>query len=224
VAFAGSNASFDASTPQPNATPADAAKPHAMPSAEQLTYLLRNTLKRVDVGNKTGNYEGLYAVLSPQVQQKVDLQKLADAMGGFRRLNVDMAPVQNIDPQYDRPPQLSAEGLLTLHGGFAMQPRPIRFDLSYVQSDEGWRLQVLNLDAPAVPPPATAGKTPLPQPSAQPTGATSGAAGAAPTTQVAQAPAAENSVPGTTPAAPKPAATVSPYLDTSTDPPTASKW
>lgn len=205
--------------PQPSNAGAapEAGKPLEMPSSEQLAYILRNTLERVDYGNKTGNYQGLYAVLTPQVQQKVDLQKLADAMGGFRKLNVDMAPVQKIEPQYDRPPQLSPEGLLTLHGGFSMQPRPIRFDLSYVRSDGAWRLQVLNLDAPPIQPVAAAGKTPPPQPSPQ-------ATGAQPTLQVAQAPASTASPPAATQGAPKPAASISPYLDTSTDPPTASKW
>jgi hypothetical protein len=207
-------AAAQSSTQTGSASPAD------MPTTEQLTFMLRNTLSRVDYGNKTGDYHALYAALTPQVQQKVDVQKLADAMSGFRELKVDMAPALKIQPHYDRPPEMGTDGLLTMRGALGTQPRPIRFDLAYLRIAGDWRVQVLNLDTPPGQNAADAPKTANAQ-SAE----SSTKVAQAPTTQTPMSPAEPASAPAPTPVLPqRPAVAISPYLDPSTDPPTASKW
>jgi hypothetical protein len=187
-----------------------------VPSGEQLANLLHTTLAQVDHGNKTGDYAGLYTLLTPQVQQKVDVQKLANAMAGFRKLNVDMEQAQKILPRYDQMPQLTTEGMLTLRGTFPTQPRVIRFDLSYVRIGDSWRLQVLNLDTP---PAQVAAAAPVPaRAEGSPAAATQAPPPAAP-----QAPPSAPAAAGQGGARPS-VSINSPFLDTSTDPPTASKW
>jgi len=177
----------------------------SMPNDAETVALLRNTLAKVDQGNKSGDYHALYAELTPQVQKVVDPPKLASALEGFRKLRVDMSPIANVAPLYERPPALTPDGVLLLRGTFPTRPREIRFDFGFTQVDHQWRIQALNLDTPGSPPPVAASPSaPIPMPAS------------APVPQVASAPAP-------LPRAMRKAAD-SPYLDTSTDPPTATKW
>ncbi len=202
-------AANEAATPSASATNTDSARSAGMPSETELVALLRATLAKVDYGNKTGDYHGLYAQLTPQVQKVVDLPRLASALEGFRKLRVDMGDVARTAPLYDRPPQVTPDGVLLLRGSFPTSPREIRFDFEFARTEAEWRIQALNLDTPgtATPPPASRGTAAPPQ----------AAAPQAATAQTAAAPAAPP---------PRIARKVSdsPFLDRSTDPPTATKW
>jgi hypothetical protein len=167
-----------------------------VPGDAELVALLRTTLEKVDYGNKTGDYHSLYGELTPQVQKVVDLPKLAAALEGFRKLKVDMTAVSRTEPQYEHPPQLTPDGFLLVRGTFPTSPREIRFDFGFTRADGQWRIQALNLDTPG-------------------NGTLAASGPAAP-------PAAPVSAP---PPPPPPRARIdSPFLDASTDPPTATKW
>jgi hypothetical protein len=185
---------------QPDAAPRDALTRSAgVPSEPELVALLRTTLEKVDYGNKTGDYHYLHAELTPQVQKVVDEPRLAAALEGFRKLRVDMDAVARTEPLYERPPEVTPDGLLLLRGTFPTTPREIRFDFGFMRTEGRWRIQALNLDTPG---------------SAALSGAPAGAA-AAPQVAAA-APAVRHRV------LRKPVD--SPFLDPSTDPPTATKW
>jgi hypothetical protein len=175
------------------------AHPTGVPSDAELIALLRATLEKVDYGNKTGDYHSLHAELTPQVQKVVDVTRLASALEGFRKLHVDMSAVDHTAPLYERAPEVTPNGLLSLRGAFPTSPREIRFDFGFVRTDGQWRIQALNLDTPGT---ATPNTTPTAPQTAAP--------------QIAAAP------PGRPRVIRK--AVDSPFLDTSTDPPTATKW
>jgi len=183
---------------QSDATSRAALAHTAVPSDPELVALLRATLEKVDYGNKTGDYHYLHAELTPQVQKVVDVPRLAAALEGFRKLQVDMGAVARTEPMYERPPQVTPDGLLLLRGTFPTRPREIRFDFGFLRTEGEWRIQALNLDTP--------GGTNL---AAAPAG---GAAAA----QAVSATAARTRM--------RPKPVDSPFLDVSTDPPTATKW
>ncbi len=203
-----------AATPSTVATNTDLGRSAGMPSETELVALLRATLAKVDYGNKTGDYHGLYAELAPQVQKVVDLPRLASALEGFRKLRVDMGGVARTAPLYDRPPQVTPDGVLLLRGTFPTSPREIRFDFEFARTEAEWRIQALNLDTPgtATPPTASRGTAAAPQAAAPQPGAPQAA-----TAQTAAAPAAP-------PRRIARKVSDSPFLDRSTDPPTATKW
>ncbi len=201
-----------------------------MPSRTEITKLLHSTLDTIDYANKTGSYIGVYALLTPEVQKKVDLPKLAQVLAGFRQLELDLAPIQRMKPSFERPPQLSEDGVLTLRGSFPMEPRVVRFDLGYRKVDNLWRIEALNLDTPPVPgataaagPGTVENPTPVQQlnslpPAEAQTPPAAVPAVAAPAAPTPAAPPPPQATPG------RPPVVNSPYLDTSTDPPTTSKW
>jgi hypothetical protein len=214
-----------AATPSTVAPSAELARPAGVPSEAELVALLRATLAKVDYGDKTGDYHGLYAQLTPQVQKVVDLPRLASALEGFRKLRVDMGAVARTEPLYDRPPELTPDGSLLLRGSFPTNPREIRFDFEFVRTAAEWRIQALNLDTPGTAvPSASRGTAAGPQTAAAPQAAAPQAAAPQPTAPQTLAPETAAASAAQPHAVRKVAVVESPFLDRSTDPPTASKW
>lgn len=120
-----------------------------MPAAAGLVDLLRSTLLMVNTGNKTGDYSLLYSNLTPPVQKNVDVDQLAKALTGFREEKLDMSAVSVVHPQFSKPPEIDANGVLNLNGYFPTQPRILKFNLGYRKLNGSWRLEAIDLDAPA---------------------------------------------------------------------------
>jgi len=122
-----------------------------IPASAGLVDLLRSTLLMVNAGNQTGDYSLLYANLTPPVQRNVDVDRLAQALAGFREEKVDMSAVSVVHPQFVKPPAIDANGVLNLTGYFPTEPRMVRFNLGYRKLNGNWRLEVIDLDAPGNP-------------------------------------------------------------------------
>jgi hypothetical protein len=154
--------------PQSPAKPQAAATPEgaqlAMPNAEKIVLLLRNTLISFNDAVQTGNYTVLRDRAAPGFRDANSAAKLGQIFADFASRRFDLSPVSVITPQLTENPVLDQkQGMLRLKGYFPLQPTPVAFEVLYQSVDGRWRLFGISVQ-PASAPQQTQAPTKMPAP------------------------------------------------------------
>lgn len=120
-----------------------------VPAAAGLVDLLRSTLLMVNNGNQTGDYSQLYANLTPPVQKNVDVDRLSQALAGFRKEKIDMSAIAIVNPEFTKEPELDADGVLNISGYFPTEPRMVIFSIGYRKLNDKWLVEAIDLNTPS---------------------------------------------------------------------------
>lgn len=112
---------------------------NAIPDQAGLARLVWSTLAAVDHANKTGNYNVLRSLGSPDFQATNSAPALSRIFASLREQGINLSDTLSIEPSYEFAPALEG-GMLRLRGAFRMRPQAIQFDLLY-QWNQGWMLQ-----------------------------------------------------------------------------------
>jgi hypothetical protein len=122
--------------------PAEAQRPAtdvtAIPDQAGLARMVWSTMAAVDHANKTGNYNVLRSLGSPDFQATNGAPALSRIFASLREGGVNLSDTLSIEPTYEIPPALEG-GMLRLRGAFRMRPQAVQFDLLY-QWNQGWML------------------------------------------------------------------------------------
>jgi hypothetical protein len=136
----------------------------AMPDAEKIVLLLRNTLIGLNDALQTGNFTVFRERSAPGFQSANSPERLAQAFADLAARRVDLSTVSVTTPQLSANPALDqAKGMLHLKGYFPLRPSPIAFEVLYQSVDGRWRLFGVSVQ-PAAPPPQAATRMPSPPP------------------------------------------------------------
>jgi hypothetical protein len=119
--------------------PRPAAAVNAIPDQAGLARMVWSTMAAVDHANKTGNYNVLRGLGSPDFQASNGAPALSRIFASLREQGVNLSDTLSIEPSYEFPPALEG-GMLRLRGAFRMRPQAVQFDLLY-QWNQGWMLQ-----------------------------------------------------------------------------------
>jgi hypothetical protein len=113
----------------------------AMPNAEKIVLLVRNSLITLNDALKTGNYTVLRDMGAPGFREANSAAHLSQIFADLVVKKVDLSAVAVITPQLSQTPGLDQEkGMLHLKGYFPGKPVPINFELLYQAVDGQWRL------------------------------------------------------------------------------------
>jgi hypothetical protein len=158
AAGAASGVAAEPRTPagQNPAAPAAAAPQPALPSVEQILYLIRSTLLTLNDANRSGNYSVLRDLAGPDFQARNTAADLAQSFADLRRRNFDLFAVALLPPQLTAAPSINADRLLRLAGVFPTRPLQINFDLTFQVAAGQWRLFGIGVATPEAPPQAQA--------------------------------------------------------------------
>ncbi|HYI39123.1 MAG TPA: hypothetical protein VE053_02265 [Allosphingosinicella sp.] len=122
--------------------PAQAQRPAAVvnsiPDQAGLARMVWSTMAAVDHANKTGNYNVLRGLGSPDFQTANGAPALSRIFASLRESGINLSDTLSIEPSYEFPPALEG-GMLRLRGAFRMRPQAVQFDLLY-QWNQGWML------------------------------------------------------------------------------------
>jgi len=102
--------------------------------------LVRSTLMTLDDANRTGNYAVLRQMAAPSFQQANSAEGLQDAFASLRARKVDLSVAALAEPEWLRAPEVGADRLLRLIGGYQALEERVRFALAFEASGGGWRL------------------------------------------------------------------------------------
>jgi hypothetical protein len=143
--------------------PAPPAAPVALsvPPPEILLMLVRAAVTALNHANITGNYEVLYGLGSPALQQKNTPAQLAAAFTSLRQQGVEMSPVLVLTPQLTQGPVITPEGTLRFAGFFPTKPLQINFEMAYQPVGGRWRLDALSVAVISVAQPASPASGPV---------------------------------------------------------------
>lgn len=153
-------------TPKP-AQPAQGAAQQpqvAMPDADKIVLLLRNTLIGLNDALQTGNFTVFRDRAAPGFQSANSPERLVQAFADLAKRRIDLSTVSVITPQLAANPVLDqSRGMLRMQGVFPLQPVPIAFEVLYQSVGGRWRLFGLSVQ-PAAPQPQAATRMPSPPP------------------------------------------------------------
>ena len=110
----------------------------AIPDRAGLARLVWSTLAAVDHANKTGNYNVLRGLGSPDFQASNSATALSRIFASLREQGINLSDTLSIEPAYEFAPAMDG-GMLRLRGAFRMRPQAVQFDLLY-QWNQGWML------------------------------------------------------------------------------------
>jgi len=113
----------------------------AMPSAETIVLLLRNTLITLNDALQTGNYTVLRDRGAPGFSNANSAGKLSQIFANLASRGLDLSVVSVLTPQLTEAPTLDQKaGMLRLKGYFPSQPVQINFEILYQVVGGRWRL------------------------------------------------------------------------------------
>lgn len=142
------NPALQTRPPAPAKPAAQAASPV---SAEQVLYLVRSTLLRLNDANRSGNYTVLRDLAAPDFQARNTAADLGQIFSDLRRRDFDLFAVALLEPKLTAGPELDSAGRLHLAGFFPTRPAQIRFDLTFQSVDGRWRLLAISVATPQAP-------------------------------------------------------------------------
>jgi hypothetical protein len=113
----------------------------AMPKAEQIVLLVRNTFITLNNALQTGNFTVLRDAAAPGFRNANSAASLARAFTDLASRNIDLSVVSVMTPKLVEAPNLDRKkGMLRLKGYFPGEPVRIDFELLYQAVDGRWRL------------------------------------------------------------------------------------
>ena len=130
---------------------AEAAKPVPIDAAHMVV-LTQTAVIALNQANLTGNYTVLRDYASRPFHASNTATDLAALMQRVRAERLNLLPVLTTDPVIERS-DVSLDGrIIRLSGRFPVSPRPITFDLEFLNEDGIWRIYGLSVGA--IDPPA----------------------------------------------------------------------
>lgn len=120
----------------------------AMPNAEKIVLLVRNSLITLNDALQTGNFTVLRDMGAPGFREANSAARLSQIFANLVAQKVDLAAVAVIAPQLlDTPTLDQAQGMLHLKGYFPGKPVQINFELLYQAVNGQWRLFGISVHA-----------------------------------------------------------------------------
>jgi len=124
----------------------------AMPDAEKIVLLVRNSLITLNDALQTGNFTVLRDQGAPGFREANSAARLSQIFADLVAKNVDLSAVAVIAPQLSQAPGLDKEkGMLHLKGYFPGEPVRIDFELLYQAVNGRWRLFGISVQPGASP-------------------------------------------------------------------------
>jgi hypothetical protein len=118
----------------------------AMPDAEKIVLLLRNTLITLNDAIQTGNFTVFRDRAAPGFREANSAARLSQAFSDLASKGVDLSAVSVIVPQLTAAPTLdSQKGMLQLKGYFPGKPVQINFEVIFQAVAGRWQLLALSV-------------------------------------------------------------------------------
>lgn len=130
------------------APPAAAIRPAIASDADRqvVLTLTRATLVALAHANETNDYSVLYALTAPSFRASNTEVGLASAFAPLRAARIDLLQATVIEPTFNPAPFIESGNRLVVRGAVAIQPAPMRFELTFEPVDGVWRLSGLALE------------------------------------------------------------------------------
>lgn len=116
-----------------------------VPSEEKLKAMTLKSLMVFNDSVKANDFKPLHDECTTAFRKQISAEKLAEAFKSFVDQQVDIAPIQNLEPAFDPAPAINDDGILLIKGSYPSEPKKVYFELKYAQESGDWRIQGIDV-------------------------------------------------------------------------------
>ncbi|MBL4847709.1 MAG: hypothetical protein JKY65_19500 [Planctomycetes bacterium] len=121
-------------------------KVQAVPAGEELRRMARATLLAFNEGVKSKSFASFRSEqCSPRFQAKISAAKFEQEFAPFTRRGIDIGGISELDPVFKTPPAVDDDDVLRMKGSYALEPKPVVFELHYDWISDAWKLSRINV-------------------------------------------------------------------------------
>ena len=111
-----------------------------VPSPKILNSLTLNSLTLFNNAIQQRSFGEFYSKVSHEWQNHLTTSQLKRAFQPFIDSNVNLSEIQKLQPVYDTPPEITAEGILSLVGHYDTKPYRSSFSLRFIYEFPYWKI------------------------------------------------------------------------------------
>lgn len=130
----------------------------AVPSEKELKALTAESLQAFNKAIQAKDFTSFHKYISALWREQITPAKLKSIFQTFIDQEIDLAPITNLEPVFDRPASIDSDEVLVVQGRYATTPSAVQFRLKYVNEKSAWRLVGIKVDVK--PASAPGGKVP----------------------------------------------------------------
>ena len=107
--------------------------------------LVKDTIHNFALSVKEKSMQRVYQDTAEIFKEQISLEKLNELFKSFIEKNIDLTPLDNLEPIFDKEPKVDSNGILEIKGHYATSPSVVRFDLKYIKENGVWKILGLNI-------------------------------------------------------------------------------
>ena len=111
-----------------------------VPSERELKALTRDSLLAFNRAVQAQDFTGFHKQISALWREEITPAKLKSIFQTFIEQEIDIAAVAQLEPVFDKPAAIDADGVLILVGRYPTTPTEVEFRLQYVNEKAAWKL------------------------------------------------------------------------------------
>lgn len=127
--------------------PAGAQTVMSPPDAPAAKALVQSTMATFAQAVNAKDMTSLYAAGSKLFQQQMSVEKLDKAFAPFIRQGIDLSAAATLEPVLSLPPEVNADGVLTLKGSFVGKIDTWFYRFRYVYEYPDWKLLGISVNS-----------------------------------------------------------------------------
>ncbi|MEI6560573.1 MAG: hypothetical protein WCO68_00635 [Verrucomicrobiota bacterium] len=111
-----------------------------LPSLKSLQKLTESSLLLLNRAVQQGDFNEFYNTVSLTWQNQLTVNQLKREFQPFIDAHVDISDIQQCEPVFDTPPEITSEGILSLDGHYETRRNKLTFSLHFIFEFPYWKL------------------------------------------------------------------------------------
>jgi hypothetical protein len=95
---------------------------------------------------KAKDFTAFHEKLSTPMKKQFTPQRLATTFKEYVDKKIDIGPIKNFTPKFDRPPATDDKGVLRMAGYYPTEPLQVRFELGFIRDQDVWKLSAISVN------------------------------------------------------------------------------
>jgi len=117
----------------------------AVPSDDQLKAMALESLLAFNKAVKEKSFVAFDEQCASPFRKQLGPEKLLESFKPFVDQEIDISPIEKVEPVFENPPAIDSDDVLHLKGSYPTTPKPVVFELKYAFEDKAWKIIGINV-------------------------------------------------------------------------------
>ena len=118
----------------------------AVPSEKVLKALTFESMQAFSKAVEATDVTAFHKQISDLWREQITPAKLKSIFSTFIDQEIDLAPVLQMEPEFDQPAAIDDDGVLVIQGHYATRPSAVQFRLKFINEKSVWKLLGIKVD------------------------------------------------------------------------------